>query len=87
MMNYGKCLPPDKRRSAGRLATRPNAGFDLKAARTGIGAALKTLHSEVLREEVPDRMVELLTQLENQPTLRDQAGNATRPATREVADG
>ena len=82
LMNHRKCLPPDKRRSAGRLRTRPT-GFNLKAARIGIGAALRTLHSDVLGEEVPDRMAELLMQLEDQVMLRDQPANATI----EVADG
>jgi Anti-sigma factor NepR len=50
----------------GRQGTRPNAGFDLKAVRTGIGAALRTLHSDVLREAVPDRIAELLRQLDQQ---------------------
>jgi hypothetical protein len=45
--------------------TRANA--DLKTVRTGIGAELRTLHSDVLHEEVPDRMAELLKQLD-QPT-------------------
>jgi Anti-sigma factor NepR len=39
---------------------------NLKAVRTGIGLALRTLHSEVLREEVPERMAELLTQFDQQ---------------------
>jgi hypothetical protein len=38
----------------------------LKAVRTGIGAALRTLHSDVLREEIPDRIGELLRQLDQQ---------------------
>ena len=38
----------------------------LKAVRTGIGAALRTLHSDALREEVPERMAELLRQLDQQ---------------------
>jgi len=42
------------------------APADLKAARTGIGAALRTLHSDVLREEVPDRIAVLLRQLDQQ---------------------
>jgi hypothetical protein len=50
----------------GEKITRPNAGFDLKAVRTGIGAALRTLYSDVLREEVPDRMAELSRQLDQQ---------------------
>jgi hypothetical protein len=56
----------DKRDGVGRYGTRPNTGFDLKAVRTGIGAALRTLHSDVLREEVPDRIAELLRQLDQQ---------------------
>jgi len=51
---------------AGPHGTRPDAGFDLKAVRTGIGAALRTFHSDVLREEIPDRIGELLRQLDQQ---------------------
>jgi len=36
----------------------------------GIGAALKELYSDVLREEIPDRMVELLMQLDHQMDTR-----------------
>jgi hypothetical protein len=39
---------------------------DLKAVRTGLGAALRTLHSDVLREEVPERMAELLRLFDQQ---------------------
>jgi hypothetical protein len=39
---------------------------DLMAVRRGIGAALRTLYSDVLREEIPDRMAELLSQLDQQ---------------------
>jgi hypothetical protein len=53
-----------KRDAAGRHGTRPNADFDLKAVRTGIGAAIRTIHSDVLREEVPDKIAELLRQLD-----------------------
>jgi Anti-sigma factor NepR len=62
-MNYRK---PDKRDRVGPHGTRPNAGFDSKAVRTGIGAALRALHSDVLREEVPDMIAELLTQIDQQ---------------------
>ena len=55
------------RNDVGPHGTRLDAGFDLKAVRTGIGAALRTLHCDVLREEVPDRIAELLRQLD-QPT-------------------
>ena len=57
-----------EREGAGQPGTGPNAGFelkvDLKAVRTGIGAALRTLRSDVLREEVPDRIDELLKRLD-----------------------
>ena len=60
-----------------RLLERETDGVaraDLKAVRTGIGAALRTFHSDVLREEAPDRMAELLKELEQQkadmPTVR-----------------
>jgi Anti-sigma factor NepR len=45
---------------------------DLRAVRTGIGAALRTLYSDVLREEIPDRMAELLLQLDQQLSQLDQ---------------
>jgi hypothetical protein len=47
------------------------AGFDLKAVLTAIGAELRRLHSDVLREPIPDRMAELLRQLD-QPTESSQ---------------
>jgi hypothetical protein len=55
--------PPDTQSCVDRRGTRPNAG-DLKAVRTGIGGALRALHS--LREEVPDRIAELLRQVDKQ---------------------
>jgi hypothetical protein len=57
----------NRRNDVGPYRTRPDAGLDLKAVRTGIGAALRMLHCGVLREEVPDRIAELLRQLD-QPT-------------------
>jgi len=35
--------------------------------RTAIGTALRSLHSGVLREPLPDRIVELLRQLDQPP--------------------
>jgi hypothetical protein len=55
-----------KRDGVGPHGTRPDAGFDLKAVRTGISAALRTLHSDVSREDVPERMAELLRRLDQQ---------------------
>jgi tripartite-type tricarboxylate transporter receptor subunit TctC len=45
------------------METPPNAASDW-AVRISIGAELRTLHAELLREGVPDRMAELLRQLD-----------------------
>jgi len=66
MLKNRECRESDKRDGVGPCETRPDAGFDLKAVRTGIGAAIRTIHSDVLREEVPDRIAELLRQLDQQ---------------------
>jgi anti-sigma factor NepR-like protein len=49
------------------MAPRFSSSADLKAVRTGIGAELRTLFSDVLREPIPDRMTELLKQLDQPP--------------------
>jgi hypothetical protein len=64
LMNRGGCREPGKRDGVGRHGTQPNA--DLKAVRTGIGTELRTLHSDVLRAELSDRMAELLKRLDRQ---------------------
>jgi hypothetical protein len=66
LKNRWECRETDKRDGVGPPATRPDAGFDLHAVRTGIGAAIRTIHSDVLREEVPNRIAELLRQLDQQ---------------------
>jgi hypothetical protein len=40
---------------------------DSKAVVSGIGAGLRMLHSDMLQEHIPDRMAELLRQLD-EPT-------------------
>ena len=45
---------------------------DLRAMRRGIGAELRTLYSDVLREKIPDRIAELLWQLDQQLKQLDQ---------------
>ena len=45
---------------------------DLKAVRTGIGAALQALYSDILQEELADRIVELLQQLDQRLKQLDQ---------------
>jgi hypothetical protein len=57
-------------------AERHLAPADLKAVRAGIGTALRTLHSDALREEIPDRIAQLLRQLDQQPRPLDQQKDA-----------
>jgi hypothetical protein len=45
---------------------------DLNAVRKGMGAALRTIYCDVLREEIPDRIAELLSQLDHQLRHLDQ---------------
>jgi len=47
----------------------------LKVVLTDIGAELRRLHSNVLREPIPDRMAELLRQLD-QPESSQDTDNA-----------
>ncbi len=54
-------------RGGRRRAHRSDASAQLKAVRTGVGAALQTDLSDVLREPLPEEMVELLTQLRQPP--------------------
>ena len=49
---------------------------DLRAMLTGIGSELRKLYSDVLREEIPDRMAELLLQLDQQLRQLDQQKDA-----------
>jgi hypothetical protein len=50
---------------------------DLSAVRKGTGAALRTLFSGVLREEIPDQIAELLSQLDQQLSQLDQKNRDT----------
>jgi Anti-sigma factor NepR len=52
---------------------RPRSPFD--SVRAGIGSALQSLHSDVLREPLPDRIAELLRQLDEQLRKLDQDAN------------
>lgn len=47
---------------------------DLRAVRRGVGEAVRTLYSDVLREEVPNRITELLMQLDQQLRQLGQMG-------------
>ncbi len=50
----------------------PRGGSDFEAVRTAIGTALRSLHSDVLREPLPERIAELLRQLDQQLRQLDQ---------------
>jgi hypothetical protein len=45
---------------------------DLNALRRGIDPELQTLYSDVLREEIPDRIAQFLSQLDQQLRQLDQ---------------
>jgi hypothetical protein len=64
LMSYRNRRESDKRTDVRPHETRPNASVELGAVRAGIGTALRLAHSSVLREEVPDRIAELLKQLD-----------------------
>jgi Anti-sigma factor NepR len=67
LMNCRGAKIPAKGMMLVGMARRPEAGLDFEAVRTAIGAALRAHYSEVLREPIPDRMVELLRQLDQPP--------------------
>jgi hypothetical protein len=64
LMNCEKVGKPTNDRSSADMETPSDAGAHLKAVRTGIGAELRTLYADLLRERVPDRIAELLKQLD-----------------------
>jgi len=58
------------------MGSRPRAGFCFDAVRAAIGAALRAHYSEVLREPIPDRIAELLKQLDQPPERDPDADDA-----------
>jgi hypothetical protein len=63
--NSEECRRPDIREWVDRRGTQLSVEH-LKTVRTGIGAALRALHSDVLREAVADRIAELLRRIDRQ---------------------
>jgi hypothetical protein len=53
------------------MGRRPGAGPDFETARTAIGMALRSLHSDVLSEPLPEKIAELLRQLDRQKGADD----------------
>ena len=62
------------------MGRRPEADVGFEAVRTAIGTALRSLHSNVLQEPLPDRIAELLTQLDQQLSQLDQQKNPDSPS-------
>ena len=58
------------------------APADLKAVRVGIGAALQALYSDILREELADRIAELVGQLDDRLPPLDQEKDTDRTSPR-----
>jgi hypothetical protein len=56
------------------MAHRPSPTLKLEAVRTAIAAELRRLHSDMLQEPIPQRMAELLRQLD-QPTKSGENGD------------
>jgi hypothetical protein len=48
------------------MGRRPNPRSPFDSARAGIGSALRSLHSEVLREPLPERIAELVIRLDQE---------------------
>jgi hypothetical protein len=70
LMSYRKRRETDKPHDVGQPETRPDGNGDAAAVRAGVGAALRRIHSGVLHEELPDRIAELLKQLDQPQTDR-----------------
>jgi Anti-sigma factor NepR len=60
------------------MGRRPRVGFDLEAVRTGIGTALRLLHSGVLNEPLPEKIAELLRRLDQRLGQFDQQKDLDR---------
>jgi hypothetical protein len=55
------------------MVPRSIANADLKAVRTGIGTELRALLPDVLREPIPEKMAQLLKQLDQPTTKRPES--------------
>jgi hypothetical protein len=58
---------------------RDRAQADRSAVRTKIGAELRGLHSDLLCEEIPERMAELMKQLDQQMEASPRGQDADDP--------
>ena len=58
---------------------RDLAAADVNAVRIGIGTELRKFYSDMLREEIPERMAELLKQLDQLMEARPRGRNTGDP--------
>jgi hypothetical protein len=68
----GTGIPANGITWVGGMGRRPRMGSDFAEVRTAIGTALRSRHSKVLLEPLPDRMAELLGELDQQLRELDQ---------------
>jgi len=59
------------------MERRPSPRSHFDSVRAGIGSALRSLYSDVLREPLPDRIAALLSQLDAQLRQLDQDAEKT----------
>jgi hypothetical protein len=64
------------------MGRRPSPGADFHAVRTAIGTALRSIDSHVLNEPLPEKIAELVKQLDQQLNQLDEQNRR-----REVAPG
>jgi hypothetical protein len=72
MTNCGGAGVPARGTMLVGMARRHSVGSDFEAVRTAIGTALRSFYSNVLHEPLPDRIAELLRQLDHQMSQLDQ---------------
>lgn len=58
------------------MGRRPRPGADFQVVRTAIGTALRSIHSHVLNEPLPEKIAELLRELDQQLRQLDQPEDA-----------
>jgi hypothetical protein len=58
------------------MGRRPRLGADFQAIRNAIGTRLRSIHSHVLNEPLPERIAELLSQLDQQLKQLDEPKDA-----------
>ena len=66
LMNYRGARIPVNGMTLVDMGRQPRLRSHFDSVRAGIGNALRSLHSDVLREPLPDRIAELVKQLDEQ---------------------